>query len=84
MIPKSEREVLLLKKKKKLVRMVSVARIKHHNTKACRRGKQTSQDLTVHNINHVRQVCGRETQIRTTSHQKEAHTSTRTNTHAPH
>lgn len=38
MIPKSEREVLLLKKIKKLVCMVAL--IKHHNTKACRRGNK--------------------------------------------
>lgn len=83
MIPKSEREVLLLKKKKVSPHGIGCSdHTPQHQSMPS--GKQTSQDLTVHDINHVRQVCGRETQIRTTSHQKEAHTSTRTNTHAPH
>ncbi len=47
-------------KKNELVRMVSVALIKHHKHQSMPSGKQTSQDLTVH-INNIRAGLGRET-----------------------
>ncbi len=81
MIPKSERKVPLFKKNE-LVRMVSVALIKHHNTKACRQGNKHRKIWLFISITSGRFGDEKRTNTHNTSHQKEAHTSTRTNTHS--